>query len=120
MGWFNDQLAIYAKEHNQSMQQAFDDLYNKYYDYHNKIINTKFIKDMAKKVQIPFEVLILERKGDSDNETVEIVKVNEKEVNLVLGANPQAVAQAAAMRLGPEYADRADKIDVLVRPFVKG
>lgn len=75
---------------------------------------------MAKKVLIPFEVLILERKGDGDNEVAEIVEVNGKQINLVLGANPQAVAQAASMRLGPDFADRADKIDVLVRPFVKG
>lgn len=75
---------------------------------------------MAKKQVVPFEVLILERKGEGDNETVEIVKVGGKEVNITLGVNPQAVAQAAAMRLGAEYADMADKIDVLVRPFVKG
>lgn len=75
---------------------------------------------MAKKQLHPFEVLILERKGEGDNETIEIVKVNGKEINVTLGVSPQAVLQASVMRLGAEYADRADKIDVIVRPFVKG
>ena len=75
---------------------------------------------MAKTQKFPFEVLVLERKGEGDNEVAEIVKVNDKEVNIYMGVTPQAVSQAVVMRLGPEYADRADKIDVLVRPFVKG
>jgi hypothetical protein len=71
---------------------------------------------MAKVVLYPFEVLVIERGGTEEAPTAKIVKP----IEIMFSKNGQDLPLKVAMNLGSEFADKAENIDILVRPFVKG
>lgn len=82
-----------------------------------EIVNKYLYNTMANKVLLyPFEVLVVKRGGTDEEPTAEILSP----IDIHFSKDGKDIPLRVAMNLGKDHMKDADKIDIIVRPFVKG